>query len=158
MKLERRERDPLAVLALVLLLMTPSLGGAQQDSARRSLPADSARLIGAVKSALNGQPLKGVMIVVPGTHRLRHGFDGSVRPLRSAGGRPDRAHSVRRQSLLREGGPSQAGEDARALRAARRPGAGAHARRRRSPESARRVESGWVLRAQAHGLGSLLHL
>ncbi len=70
MQLERRERDPLAVLALALLLMAPSLGGAQQDSARRSPPADSARLIGAVKSALNGQPLKGVMIVVPGTHRF----------------------------------------------------------------------------------------
>lgn len=68
--LKCRERHPPALLGLALLLMAPSLSAAQQDSARRSLPADPARLVGSVKSALNGQPLKGVMIVVAGTHRF----------------------------------------------------------------------------------------
>lgn len=69
-RLERRERPWLALLALALLPVAPCRSAAQQDSARRSPPADSARLVGAVRSARNGQPLKGVMIVVPGTHRF----------------------------------------------------------------------------------------
>lgn len=70
MKRERRQRDPLAVLALALLLMAPSQGGAQQDSARRSPAADSARLVGDVRSSRDGFPLEGVKIFVRGTHRF----------------------------------------------------------------------------------------
>jgi hypothetical protein len=68
---ERLEGHPLAVpLALGLLLVAPLVSGAQQDSARRSPPADSARLVGGVRSARNGLPLQGVMIFVRGTHRF----------------------------------------------------------------------------------------
>ena len=68
--LERRERHSRAPLALVLLLVAPLVSGAQQDSARRSPAADSARLVGDVRSARNGFPLEGVKIFVRGTHRF----------------------------------------------------------------------------------------
>jgi hypothetical protein len=67
---ERRERHPRVVLTLTLLLMASSRSEAQQDSARRSPPADSARIVGGVRSARNGLPLEGVTISVRGTHRF----------------------------------------------------------------------------------------
>jgi len=67
--LERPERHALAPLALLLLLAAPAASEAQQDSARPSPPADSARLVGGVRSARNGLPLQGVTIFVRGTHR-----------------------------------------------------------------------------------------
>lgn len=64
---EGRRRTP---VALALLVVAPLVSGAQQDSARRSPAADSARLVGAVRSARNGLPLQGVKIFVRGTHRF----------------------------------------------------------------------------------------
>jgi hypothetical protein len=64
-----RPFGPLALLALLLLLLAPAPGGAQQDSAPRPPQADSARVVGGVRSALNGLPLQGIMIAVRGTHR-----------------------------------------------------------------------------------------
>ena len=64
------KRPSLALLLLAVLLGTPSISVAQQDSARRAAPSDSARLAGIARSSLNGQPLQGVMITVIGTHRF----------------------------------------------------------------------------------------
>lgn len=69
-KLARVERHPLAPHALVLLLVAPLVSGAQQDSVPRPAPADSARVVGAVRSARNGLPLQGVTISVRGTHHF----------------------------------------------------------------------------------------
>lgn len=68
--LERGERRRLAPLALLLLLVAPLVSEAQQDSARPSPPADSARLVGTVRSIRNGFPVQGVTIFVRGTHRF----------------------------------------------------------------------------------------
>jgi hypothetical protein len=68
--LERREHQAPAPLVLALLLVAPSPSAAHQDTARRSPPPVASRLVGTVKSALNGQPLKDVMIVVVGMHRF----------------------------------------------------------------------------------------
>jgi hypothetical protein len=68
--LKRLQCHPLAPLAFVLLLVAPLVSGAQQDSVRHSPPADSARLVGDVRSARNGFPLQGVTIFVRGTHRF----------------------------------------------------------------------------------------